>query len=116
MTIEELRVRIDRIDEQLVALLNVRAACAIEIGRLKRDRALPVRQPAREADIKRHARMVSERLGGPLGGDAVMRLFEQVIEETQELETRAGRPDGSASHEDPQPRGGASTSVEGTGL
>jgi len=99
MTIDELRARIDLIDEQLVALLNVRAACAIEIGRLKRDRALPVRQPAREADVKRHARMVSERRGGPLGGDAVVRLFEQVIEEIRELETQAGQPDAKATGE-----------------
>ena len=47
LTIEELRKRIDAIDEQLVRLLNVRVACAVEVGRLKHEAGLPVYQPAR---------------------------------------------------------------------
>ena len=43
--IEELRGRIDVIDEQLVRLLNVRVACAVEVGRLKHEAGLPVYQP-----------------------------------------------------------------------
>ena len=35
--IDELRRRIDVIDERLVALLNERSACALEIGRIKND-------------------------------------------------------------------------------
>jgi chorismate mutase len=34
MSIEELRSRIDVIDEQLVRLLIVRVACAVVVGRL----------------------------------------------------------------------------------
>ena len=41
LSIEELRNRIDVIDEQLVRLLNVRVACAVEVGRLKHEAALP---------------------------------------------------------------------------
>jgi chorismate mutase len=36
LTIEELRRRIDSVDDQIVRLLNVRVACAVEIGRLKK--------------------------------------------------------------------------------
>jgi chorismate mutase len=50
--IDELRARIDVIDEQLVALLNTRAACAIEIGRLKRELGLPIYQPERETAVR----------------------------------------------------------------
>ena len=45
LTIEELRTRIDVIDEQLVRLLNVRVACAVEVGRLKHEAGLPIYQP-----------------------------------------------------------------------
>ncbi|RPJ62268.1 MAG: chorismate mutase, partial [Acidobacteria bacterium] len=44
----------DGLDELLVRLLNERSACALEIGRLKRDLGLPVYQPEREAEVLRH--------------------------------------------------------------
>jgi hypothetical protein len=47
LTIEELRGRIDVIDDQLVRLLNVRVACAVEVGRLKHEMGLAVYQPDR---------------------------------------------------------------------
>ena len=46
--LEDLRKRIDLLDESLVRLLNARAACALEIGRIKRDMGLPIYQPTRE--------------------------------------------------------------------
>ena len=49
--IEELRSRIDVIDDQLVRLLNVRVACAVEVGRLKHEAGLPIYQPEREAQV-----------------------------------------------------------------
>jgi chorismate mutase-like protein len=84
--IDELRDRIDVIDEQLVALLNTRAACAIEIGRLKREHQLPMYQPDREAAVIRHARAITAVLGGPLTEDAISRLFERIIDEARQLE------------------------------
>ena len=51
LTIEELRSRIDVIDDQLVRLLNVRVACAVEVGRFKHEMGLAVYQPDREAQV-----------------------------------------------------------------
>ena len=53
MTIDELRRRIDQLDERLVELLNERASCALEIGRLKQTLGLEVYQPEREAEVLR---------------------------------------------------------------
>lgn len=86
MTIEDLRARIDAIDDQLVSLLNARAACAIEIGRLKRNQGLPIFQGDREKAVLTHTRAVTARLGGPLTEEAVARLFERVIDEARRLE------------------------------
>jgi chorismate mutase len=88
--IDELRERIDVIDEQLVALLNSRAACAIEIGRLKRERGLPLYQPDRETAVVRHARAITTNLGGPLTEEAIGRLFERIIDEARQLEMTGG--------------------------
>ncbi len=54
-----LRERIDALDEQIVALLNERASCALEIGEIKRVVGLAIYQPGREKDVLDHVRRVN---------------------------------------------------------
>jgi chorismate mutase len=89
LTIEELRGRIDVIDDQLVRLLNVRVACAVEIGKLKHAQALPVYQPDREKQVLGLVREKATTLSGPLEADALVRIFERVIDESRSAERRA---------------------------
>jgi chorismate mutase-like protein len=91
--LEDLRRRIDLLDEHLVRLLNARAACALEIGRLKRQRGLEIYQPAREYEVLTHVADVNT---GPLDTPALRRLFERIIDEARRLERiaeEARRPD-----------------------
>ena len=90
--IDELRRRIDELDEALVALLNERSACALAIGELKRELGLPVYQPDREQAVLARARSTSD---GPLDADAVVRVFERIIDEARRLERRAGAAPGA---------------------
>ena len=83
MTIEELRNKIDYIDEQLLELFNCRAALALKIGEVKKCSGLPVYDPGREQQI--FLRM-KERNCGPLDNLAIVRLFERVIDESRSLE------------------------------
>ncbi len=87
---EKLRRRIDRLDEQLVRLLNRRAACALKIGRLKRALGLELHQPAREREVLEHVKTVN---GGPLDPAAITRLFERIIDEARRLERIAQQQD-----------------------
>lgn len=87
MTLEELRRSIDQVDETLVRLLNERARCACEVGRLKKEMGIEVYQPEREKEVLRHVREVAA-LDGPLGPDAIARLFERIIDEARRLERR----------------------------
>ncbi|HWX23385.1 MAG TPA: chorismate mutase [Vicinamibacteria bacterium] len=89
------RLRIDRIDEQLVGLLNSRSACAVEIGRIKRSLGLPVYSPEREASVLER---VMEQNPGPLDHGAVRRVFERIIDESRRLE-RIAQEAGSDSQE-----------------
>jgi chorismate mutase len=89
LTIEELRTRIDVIDEQLVRLLNVRVACAVEVGRLKHEAGLPIYQPEREAQVLGRVRHSATELAGPLTADAVVRIFERIIDEARRAEREA---------------------------
>lgn len=86
LTIEELRNRIDTIDEQLVRLLNVRVACAVEVGKLKHDVGLPVYQPDRETQVLTKVRAQAEDMAGPLTAEAVLRIFERIIDEARRAE------------------------------
>ena len=94
--IEELRGRIDAIDEQLVRLLNVRVACAVEVGRLKHEAGLPIYQPEREAQVLNSVRKTATELAGPLTAEALVRIFERIIDEARRAERAASaRQDGA---------------------
>jgi len=81
--LDDLRKRIDLLDESLVRLLNARAACALEIGRVKRDMGVPIYQPERENEVLRNVQAVNN---GPLDQEAIKRLFERIIDEARHLE------------------------------
>jgi chorismate mutase len=85
--VTNLRGRIDQIDDQLMKLLNSRSACAVEIGRIKRQIGMPVYQPEREKWILDR---VEKNNPGPLDRGAVRRVFERVIDESRRLERLAG--------------------------
>jgi chorismate mutase len=85
-TLDDLRRDIDRVDEVLVRLLNERARCVCEIGQMKKELGVEIYQPDREKDVLRHVREVAGE--GPLGAEAVVRLFERIIDEARRLERR----------------------------
>ena len=86
ITLDELRRDIDRVDEVLVRLLNERARCVCEVGRLKKALGVDIYQPEREKEVLKHVRDVAHE--GPLGPEAIGRLFERIIDEARRLERR----------------------------
>ncbi len=83
MEIDELRKRIDLLDDVLLRVFNERARLALEIGRIKKGNGIPVYDPAREKRI--FARMKGDN-PGPLDEGAILRLFERVVDESRRLE------------------------------
>jgi chorismate mutase len=79
----ECRKNIDRIDVQLIALLNERARVAEIIGEVKRGQSMPVYEPKREDQVYKN---ILENNHGPLPADAVRRIFERVIDEMRNLQ------------------------------
>ena len=78
MEIKDLRREIDEVDDELLMLLNRRAALALEIGKLKRVANLPLLDPSRERYVIERA-CRSNR--GPFDTPAVTRLFRSIIDE-----------------------------------
>ena len=105
MTLDDLRRDIDRVDEVLVRLLNERARCVCEIGRLKKEQGIEIYQPNREKEVLTHVREIASE--GPLGPDAIARLFERIIDEARRLERRVmhdPREGDAPTHFAPTPR------------
>ena len=90
MSIDDIRENIDRIDSELLRIFNERASLALQIGEIKKGLDLPVYDPAREKRI--FTRMTAEN-PGPLDDEAIVRLFERVVDESRRLERIRTRGD-----------------------
>lgn len=84
--IDDWRTRIDGLDSKIVELLNERARCAVEIGKIKAERGMKVYNPDREKIVLER---VKEHNHGPLDHGAVERIFHQIIEECRRTEITA---------------------------
>ena len=94
MTIEDWRVEIDKIDAELLRLLNARAEIAVRVGETKRNEGLSVLNRGREREVIERARRANR---GPLDDEAVERLFRAVIRESRRLQTQlAAQPQEAA--------------------
>jgi chorismate mutase len=71
------------LDEQIVKLLNERAACAIAIGDIKRKGNAAIYEPQREQQVIEHARKVNP---GPLVGDQVQDIYERIMDVMRSLQ------------------------------
>jgi len=83
MSIDDWRSKIDRIDNQLLILLNIRASCSVQIGKIKQKQSIPVHSFERENEILER---LTANNPGPLEKDSIKRLFKYIIEETRNLE------------------------------
>ena len=79
------RARIDRLDEQLLRLINQRAQLALVIGRIKKRRKWPVFDARREAIVLRRVRAAN---AGPLTARAVRHVFQAILSECRRRESR----------------------------
>lgn len=86
MCIEDCREEIDRIDGELLRLLNRRALLALEIGEMKSRAGLPLKDAGREREVLSRS---SRANSGPLADVSVARIFRRIIRESLRVEERA---------------------------
>ena len=77
------RAEIDRLDREVVGLLNRRADCVLGLSPLKRERGRPVREPQREREVIGNV-VASNR--GPLPDQSVERIYQTVIREMRSVQ------------------------------
>src|SRR3954471_707232 len=102
MDIDQLRKKIDELDTRILELLNERAKCATEIGKLKRGKELPIYEPRREQVIFENVRRHNH---GPLPDEDLIQVYERIIDimrkiQRQEIEASAPRLQGDSELEE----------------
>lgn len=99
MLLEHLRKQIDRLDAQLVELLNARANIVIEVGKLKNQTDEPIYAPDREKQVFER---ISRANKGPLSDKTLHAIWRELMSGSFQLERplRIGflGPRGSFSH------------------
>ena len=79
------RQRIDHIDDQIVKLLNERATVVREVGIVKTRFHAPASAPGREEQVLRR---VSEQAHAPLTPDAVRKIYQGILSEMTNMESK----------------------------
>lgn len=82
--IEELREKLDRIDERFLEELRARIETCVEIAHFKREHGVPMMQPHRIGIVQERAARFGEENG--IDRDFLRRLYELIIEETCRVE------------------------------
>lgn len=88
--INQLRKRIDDVDERILQLLSKRTAICRSIGSLKWKRKIPIKDIPRENDVYAHIQKKAAGLGlDPIQVEAVYRQIVNMCMSVQELEEKS---------------------------
>ncbi len=92
MDIADWRKKIDDLDSNLVRLINQRAECAHEIGKLKRNSAMPIYEPDREKIIYQN---IARQNSGPLSDMQLRQVYERLIDVMRQIQRDEMAPENS---------------------
>jgi len=77
------RSRIDKIDRDMVILLNKRAVCVDKIGNIKKQAGINVYSPKREKEVLQNVSAINR---GPFSRRAVRKIFSSIMLESRNFE------------------------------
>ena len=81
--LKDFREEINSIDIELLFLFNRRANLVVDLARIKKQQGKELFDPERERDI---FVTLTDKNPGPLTPEAIVRLFERIIDESRRLE------------------------------
>ncbi len=84
MDLQELRVRIDAIDRQIVQLLNERYKIVKDVGEWKRERGQPIYVPEREKALLEKLESIND---GPMPNDTLRAVYREIMSGSLKLES-----------------------------
>lgn len=81
--IKNIRQQIDKIDSEILKLINQRAEHSIEIGKIKKQNNLPIYNPQRELELLAN---LCNKNQGPLSDSAIKKVFQIIIKSNREIQ------------------------------
>lgn len=84
--LDQHRAQIDRLDDQIMNLLNQRAQIVLAIAKEKQRKQRPVVDASRERQV---IERLSQQNGGPLTHDALARIYHALMAEMRRLQENA---------------------------
>lgn len=84
--LKALRGQIDKLDVEIVKLINERAAIAAEIGRAKREQGEDIFSPAREEEVYKQAVEASRKCKGQLEEHTIRAIFREIMSGSRALQ------------------------------
>jgi len=91
-SLNQLRNKIQAIDQKILDLLHERAEIAIEIGRIKRSQHLPVYDPQREREL---LDLLIQNNKSPLSEEGITQIFSTIMDEFKKLQQVADQKSSS---------------------
>ncbi len=85
-SLKSLRSQIDKLDVQIVKLVNERAGLAAEIGKLKSDAGNETFTPAREIEVLQNVVEANQKMKGPLDDETIRAVFREIISGSRAIE------------------------------
>ncbi len=86
MDLQDIRVKIDAIDDKVLELLNSRMELVKEVGRIKHVGGQSIYRPEREKEILDRLDKLSQKSGGILTKDAIEAIFLEVFAVSRNIE------------------------------
>ena len=74
--LNKLRKEIDKIDAELISMINKRGAISCEIGRIKKSKNQPVYSPDRESQVYAG---VQKKSKGPMGTGSLKAVYREIM-------------------------------------
>jgi chorismate mutase / prephenate dehydratase len=84
--LRSLRTQIDKLDLQILKLVNERASVAAEIGKLKNDHGEEIFSPAREEEVLQNVLQLNEKHKGPLDAATIRAIFREIMSGSRALQ------------------------------
>ena len=85
MLLEKLRQEIEKLDSQIIQLLNERAQLSLEILKEKQKSNLPIYNQKREQQVIQNA---IQQNGGPLTSEQIKIIFQIIVESCRTIQQR----------------------------